>query len=171
MKMEWNRLGFLLLMIVVLILSTEVIEALKLSPWWRAIALLLMLMLLEYRRELGRLLVQRSSFVKGETAGRPNLTQEQSCLVKENCRGATANDGALGKDEEDSRFSSGNEDDELGSKIGPSSDSQVEATSFMFDLPEELVRNQILLRVYVARDSRTTSISALHMLCVLRLVC
>jgi hypothetical protein len=140
MKMEWNRLGFLLLMIVVLILSTEVIEALKLSPWWRAIALLLMLMLL----------VQRSSFVKGETAGRPNLTQEQSCLVKENCRGATANDGALGKDEEDSRFSSGNEDDELGSKIGPSSDSQVEATSFMFDLPEELVRNQILLRVYVS---------------------
>lgn len=91
--------------------------------------------------------------------------------MKEDSRRLTANEGVLEEDEEDSSFSSGSEDDELESETGPSSDSQVEAASFMFGLPEELVRNQILLRAYVARDGRTTSVSALHMLCVLHLVC
>jgi hypothetical protein len=146
--MEWKRLGCLLLTTTVLILS-----------------------LLEYRRELGQLGGRRSLMVKVKTTVPIDLAQDQGLLTIEDYHGVPTEDDVLAEDESSSRFSSGSEDDELGLETGSQADPGILATLFMFGLPEELIRIQILLRIYERRDGRTTSVSALHMLCVLHLVC
>jgi hypothetical protein len=133
--------------------------------------MLLVPSLLEYRRELWRLGGCRSSMVEVKMTVPVDLAQDQRLLITEDYHGVPTEDDVLAEDESSSRFSSGSEDDELGLETGSQADPGILATLFMFGLPEELVRNQILLRIYEGRDGRTTSVSALHMLCVLRLVC
>jgi hypothetical protein len=168
-----KRLGLVLLTFTVLVFSVEVRETQRLPSWWRALILLLVLLFHEYRRELVGLSHRADLGVKEDLkAVRSKPTQDQRVIVAADSLPTSAVDDNMLERGDDLGYPSGSgSTEELALERETPADTRELATSFMIGLPEELVRNQILLRIYVSQDGGISSVSALHMLCVLRLVC